>query len=189
MLKIVKSFLTIVAVAAIATGATGAYFNDSETVPGNTFQAGTLDLNLDPATPGNATPIVLSGIKPGDGVANENAFYKRWNLVNSGSLNVKYRVRAIVDPSQRNALYDELRLKMGEYSSGPSKNLGTTITLAQLESGIVVDTNVIPTASDTRNRTVWTRWYLPTSVGNSVQGLSVNFSIVFEAIQTNDMTW
>ena len=98
-------------------------------------------------------------LKPGDGLANESAFYKRWNLVNNGSLDLKYRVRAIVDPAQKNALYDQIRLKVGEYSSGLNKVLGTDITLSQLESGIVVDTNVIPTASDTRVRTVWTRTY------------------------------
>lgn len=46
MLKIAKSLLTIVAVAAIAVGSTGAYFSDSETVSGNTFTAGTLDLTV-----------------------------------------------------------------------------------------------------------------------------------------------
>lgn len=46
MLRIVKSLLTIVAVAAIAVGATGAVFSDEALVADNTFSAGTLDLKV-----------------------------------------------------------------------------------------------------------------------------------------------
>ena len=65
MIKIVKSLIVIVAVAALAVGATGAYFSDQATVAGNTFESGTLSLDLDPATTGNATPVIISNIKPG----------------------------------------------------------------------------------------------------------------------------
>ena len=45
MLKLAKSLLTILAVAAVAVGATGAYFSDAETVAGNNIQSGTFALN------------------------------------------------------------------------------------------------------------------------------------------------
>lgn len=47
MLRIVKSLLTIMVVAIVAVGATGAYFSDQVTSTGNTFTAGTLELNVD----------------------------------------------------------------------------------------------------------------------------------------------
>lgn len=47
MLKIIKSSLIVLSVIAIAAGATGAYFSDSETSNGNNFTSGNLDLNVD----------------------------------------------------------------------------------------------------------------------------------------------
>lgn len=47
MLKIIKSSLVVLSVIAIAAGATGAYFSDSETSNGNSFTSGNLDLNVD----------------------------------------------------------------------------------------------------------------------------------------------
>jgi len=46
MKRIILSLVTIVTVAAIATGATVAYFSDTETSNSNTFAAGTLDLDV-----------------------------------------------------------------------------------------------------------------------------------------------
>jgi len=46
MLRIAKSLLTIVAVAAIAVGSTGAYFSSSISNSGNSFATGTLALNV-----------------------------------------------------------------------------------------------------------------------------------------------
>jgi predicted ribosomally synthesized peptide with SipW-like signal peptide len=63
MIKILKSFVVIVAVAAVAVGATGAYFSDTETVAGNSFTAGSLDLQLGA---GNPIPFNLSDVLPGD---------------------------------------------------------------------------------------------------------------------------
>jgi len=188
MLRIVKSFLTIAVVAAIAVGATGAYFDSNVPVNGNDISTGTLTLALDPATPGNGAPVIIANMQPGDGEANE--LHHRWNLVNDGTLNLKYRIRAINTTAAGNDdLYSELRFKLGEYSSGPSKNLGTSLTLADLEAGILIDGNVIPTALDTRVRTVFVRPYLPSSVGNTVQGQTVSFDIIFEATQTNNPAW
>ena len=63
MIRIAKSLVTILAVAVIAVGATGAYFADTETSTGNTFTAGSLDLQL---APGNPIPFSLTDVLPGD---------------------------------------------------------------------------------------------------------------------------
>ncbi len=47
MKKIILSVAMIAAVAAVAIGATTAYFSDTETSTGNTFTAGALDLTID----------------------------------------------------------------------------------------------------------------------------------------------
>ncbi len=191
MKRILLSLAVIVGVASLAASATNAYFTSNPTVLGNSVTAGTLTFNLAPnsETPGNSSPVTISGMKPGDGLANENAFYHRWNLKNEGNLNLKYRVRIVVDPAQKNAFYNALKVKAGEYSSGPNKDLGSNLTLDQLEAGILVDSDVMPTASDTRVRTVFLRFYLPTTVGNEVQGLSTSFNVVFDATQTNNPGW
>lgn len=51
MIRIAKSLLIIVAVAVVAVGATGALFSDTEYVAGNTFAAGTLDLQVGSTNP------------------------------------------------------------------------------------------------------------------------------------------
>lgn len=52
-MKIIKSLITIVAVATIAAGATSAYFSDSATITDNTFTAGTLEIRV------NGQPSVM----------------------------------------------------------------------------------------------------------------------------------
>lgn len=77
--KILISLSVIGAVAAIAIGATVAYYNDTETSAGNTFTAGTLNLQV-----GNDDPTTRSyyaeDIKPGD----EDKDI--WTIQNTGSL-------------------------------------------------------------------------------------------------------
>lgn len=84
MKKIIVSLSIIAVVAAIAIGATTAYFSDTETSTGNTFTAGALDLQVDYTgyynTPVGSNPIVhwtlkdldaekffnFGDVKPGD---------------------------------------------------------------------------------------------------------------------------
>lgn len=57
-----KSLFTIIAVSVVAIGATMAVMFDTETVAGNTFTAGQLDLGLEEVT----MPFSVSDILPGD---------------------------------------------------------------------------------------------------------------------------
>jgi len=85
MKKILLSILTIGLVASVAFGATQALFSDTETSTGNTFTAGTLNLqvgNDDPTT----VHIVRSNIAPG---WSKNWM---WRLENTGSLDGKLSV-------------------------------------------------------------------------------------------------
>jgi len=80
MIRIAKSLVTILAVAVIAVGATGAYFSDTETSTGNTFTSGTLDLNVDGGNT-NVVKFTAANLRPG------NQPKGSWTLANVGSVN------------------------------------------------------------------------------------------------------
>lgn len=61
MKKILLSLAAIVFVGAAAAGATGAFFNDTETSTGNTFTAGAIDLKVDSTQHYNHMVCTLSG--------------------------------------------------------------------------------------------------------------------------------
>ena len=66
--------LTVVAlmVMGLVGGGTWAYFSDVETSAGNTFGAGTLDLQVDSENPWASAPISISNIAPGAASASTN---------------------------------------------------------------------------------------------------------------------
>jgi len=78
------SFLVIVLVAIAAGAGTVTYFSDTETSSGNTFTAGTLDLEV---TDSISFTITLSDLKPGF----DSGYYK-WCLKNVGTLPGKLSV-------------------------------------------------------------------------------------------------
>lgn len=67
MKKILLSVLTISLVGAVAIGATGAYFSDTETSTGNTFTAGTIDLMVNSENPWTTSGVIGGDVKPGEG--------------------------------------------------------------------------------------------------------------------------
>jgi len=64
--RILISLAIIGAVSAIVVGATTAYFSDTETSTGNTFSAGTLDLQVNDQNPWTSVAFNVSDVKPGD---------------------------------------------------------------------------------------------------------------------------
>lgn len=80
MLKILKSFIVIAAVASLATGATGAYFSDTEMSNDNSFTSGSLDLNVDGGNV-NVVKFNVANLKPGSQPTGS------WLLANVGSIN------------------------------------------------------------------------------------------------------
>lgn len=81
MLRIVKSFLTIAVVAAIAVGATGAYFSDSAVSENNMITAGSLDLQVDGEDGPLTQKFSATGVAPG-----YDSGYMKFCLANVGSL-------------------------------------------------------------------------------------------------------
>ena len=81
MKKILLSVLTIGMVSAVAFGATTAYFSDTETSTGNTFSAGTLDLDVDGNNGSNTVKFTVANMKPGSQQTG------KYTLNNVGSIN------------------------------------------------------------------------------------------------------
>ncbi len=69
MKKILISLSIVGAVAAIAIGATTAYFSDTETSTGNTIAAGTIDLAVNGQNPLTGKVIEIKDVKPSENVA------------------------------------------------------------------------------------------------------------------------
>jgi predicted ribosomally synthesized peptide with SipW-like signal peptide len=65
MKKILVSLMTIALVSALIGGGIYAYFSDVETSTGNTFTAGTLDLQVDSENPWTSTAVTVSDMEPG----------------------------------------------------------------------------------------------------------------------------
>jgi predicted ribosomally synthesized peptide with SipW-like signal peptide len=91
MKKILISLAIIGVVAAIAVGATVAYFSDTETSIGNTFTAGSLDLKLSndgqTYTDGVAATLTFSNMAPGSETGLANIYYK-----NAGTVSGKVKI-------------------------------------------------------------------------------------------------
>lgn len=79
MKKILLSIITVLLMVGMVTSATTAYFSDTETSTGNTFAAGTLDLNLDGGNT-NVVKFTVSNMKPGDSQTGT------WRVSNAGSI-------------------------------------------------------------------------------------------------------
>lgn len=65
MRKIITSSALLVLVMGSVAGLTAAYFSDNETSNGNTYSAGTLDLNVDGGNT-NVVKFTVANMKPGD---------------------------------------------------------------------------------------------------------------------------
>jgi predicted ribosomally synthesized peptide with SipW-like signal peptide len=80
MKRIIISLVLTLLVSAAAYSATMAYFSDNETSTGNTFTAGTLDLNVDGGNT-NVVKFTVSNMRPG------NQPKGKFTLANVGSIN------------------------------------------------------------------------------------------------------
>jgi len=99
MKKILTSLVMIVMVAAVATGATLAQYSDPETSNGNTFTAGTLDLNVDGVNT-NVVKFTVSNMHVG------SQSIGTWRLKNVGSVAGFLDLHNIAVTSQENGCLD-----------------------------------------------------------------------------------
>jgi predicted ribosomally synthesized peptide with SipW-like signal peptide len=205
MKKVLISLSIIGAVAAIAIGATVAYFSDIETSSGNTFTAGTLDLKVGGQDGSNVVHIVLDNIYPG-----WSKEY-RWTLKNAGTLdgilwfevtNIVNKDNGVIEPEQ--GAPDEDGTELGELGAKMTHKInffrpGTYFDASRPRDGSQTGPTITHWANI--NYLAGHKWYyenilkseeekdlcivlkLDSSVGNCVQGDSVEFDIVFHLDQ------
>jgi predicted ribosomally synthesized peptide with SipW-like signal peptide len=65
MKRILVSLMTMALIGALVTGGIYAYFSDTETSTGNTFTAGTLDLEVNDENPWTSTGVTVANMEPG----------------------------------------------------------------------------------------------------------------------------
>ena len=128
--------LTVVAlmVMGLVGGGTWAYFSDVETSTGNTFGAGTLDLEVDSENPWASAPISISNIAPGATSATTNI-----TATNIGSLagDLYVRISNYTDAGGDTSEPEQVK----EAEIGQTDNISTQLVLSVTGPGGAV-TNI-----------------------------------------------
>jgi predicted ribosomally synthesized peptide with SipW-like signal peptide len=198
--RILMSLMTIALVGALVGGGVYAYFSDTETSTGNTFTAGTLDLNLDGGNT-NVVKFTVGNVKPGDSGGGT------WTVANVGSIagyldlescNVTEAIGTTTDPelADEPTALDTTQLgnylmvhifvdanNNGVWDAGETDVLGTNAAPAAINTiAASYDLNVsLATSGGTNYITL--RWSVATATGNRIQGDSVTLNITFELQQ------
>jgi predicted ribosomally synthesized peptide with SipW-like signal peptide len=191
--------MTIVLVCALMGGGVYAYFSDTETSTGNTFTAGTLDLNLDGGNT-NVVKFTVGDVAPGD------SGNGTWTVSNVGSIDGYLDLESVgvsedVGTSTDPELVDEpthvdttqlgtyLMAHIfvdtnndGDWDSGETDIYGTNASPAAI-NGIAGSyaLNLSLAASGTNYITLC--WSVPASADNRIQGDSVTLDMTFELQQ------
>jgi predicted ribosomally synthesized peptide with SipW-like signal peptide len=194
--KIIAGLVSIAAVAAVAGGATIAYFSDVETSTANTFAAGTLALDFDGTTPAT---FAVSNIAPGSFAT------KYWKLENNGSLDGNIDIANVAkagteDGCKGGELTDDSDCAtdtIGELPASMDVKLFVDVDGDGLDSDDIViydgklgsinaefDTDLL--IGDGEEKTIGLYWIVPTSVDNKIQGDGATLSLNFVLDQVAD---
>ena len=202
MNRVLLSIMTIVLVCALIGGGVYAYFSDIETSTGNTFTAGTLDLNLDGGN-ANVVKFTVADVKPGDSGAGT------WTVANVGTIDGYLDLESIsVTEGAGTATDPEL---VDEPTHGDTNQLGNYL-LGHLfidtnndggwDTGEtdIFGTNAVPeeintisanyalnlSLAESATNYVTLAWSVPTATDNRIQGDNVTLNMTFELQQRTD---
>jgi predicted ribosomally synthesized peptide with SipW-like signal peptide len=188
MLRILKSLFVIVAVAAVATGATSAYFTDQEVVSGMTFTAGTLEIENSSDT--WMTHVSFTNLKPGDTI-------RKWvKLTNTGSLDVASLKVSAVNKSDSTDLLDQMRVSVYGQVNGfdqgiytPDWGNGQPVNswlnnIDLLGTAVYRDATAAHVMVNGKTDTIILDFKVPASLGDSYQGATASFDLQFDAQQS-----
>ncbi len=186
----------VLAISALVIGMTDALFTDSQSVGGNTFTTGTVDIA---ATPSSAV-LTASTMAPGDRVENS------LTVANDGSLELRYAIQRSATNADLKALRDALGLRIAVRGGGacnfPYYTTAGVVTSIGDDTEIYVGTGFpnaatntvgdIAPGSQTGDRTLAAATnevlcfsvVLPSTAGNSLQAASTTATFDFVAEQT-----
>ncbi len=163
-----------------------ALFTDSEAVGGNSFQAGTIDISVAPAT----AILTADPIMPGDTV-NGSAV-----VTNAGTAQLRYAITGFSTDADGLHLNTVLTVTIKELGTGCATFDGTTLFSGLVPTGTpATATNLVgdpATGADTddrslnsgANETLCFRANLPIGTGDAFQGAVTTMTFTFEAEQT-----
>ncbi len=199
MKRILISLMTIAVVGALIGGGIYAYFSDTETSTGNTFAAGTLDLNLDGGNI-NVVKFTVNDVKPGDSGGGT------WTVANVGnmdgyldleSISVSEDIGSTTDPELADEggpdtaqLGNYLMVHIfidannnGSWDAGETDIFGTNAAPAAI-NGIAGSYALdLSLAASGGTNYITLLWSVGTTVDNRIQGDSVTLDITFELQQ------
>lgn len=180
--------MVIAAVAAIATGATSAYFTDEEAISGMTFESGTLSISDTSET--WTKNVEFKNWQPGSTA-------RKWvTIKNDGSLNVDYLTVNAAEIAGDTDLLNAIKVSaVGRIVGGadgayftPDWTGGAKI-LPWMNNADMLDVAYYRTPAGVikpgESYTMSFDFTLPTTVGNELQNKSAVFNMVFHAEQSH----
>ena len=200
MKKIIGLTIAAVLIIGMVGGGTWAYFSDTETSDGNTFTAGTLDLNLDGGN-ANVVKFTVSDVKP------EDTGFGKWQVSNVGSIDGYLDLESIsYDGAVGTTTDSELDDETGEsdtpqlsnylmvhifvddnndgtWQTGETDIVGsnaTPIAISAMASSYDANVSLVAT---TGAETITLAWSVPATTDNRIQGDSVTLNMTFELQQ------
>lgn len=191
MKKILGLSIAIVLIIGLVAGGTWAYFSDIETTTGNTFSAGTVDIQVDGQNPWTAS-YTVEDIEPC------YTGYITFTVRNVGTSDVVVWKQLVVD-DQTGGAHPE-----SELADDPNNDLNNLASWTFYDLRIVGVKWIIPSANEVRFDNVNTCWiklgtlthnelmeveqsyHLRPETGNWAQGDVITFTINLLAVQTND---
>jgi predicted ribosomally synthesized peptide with SipW-like signal peptide len=192
--KILVSVMVIGLVAALAGAGLYAYFNDTETSTGNTFTAGTLDLDLS-AAEGSTVVLDVGPMAPGDEGSNT------WIATNVGSISGSLSLEVSDITNDDNGLTDpesevDTTGGAGEGELGDYLYVVLWVDLngnGEIDEGEVLyegDLNGmsgtysdVTTLGEDESVAIILEWSIDPEVGNIIQSDSASFDIEFSLVQ------
>jgi spore coat-associated protein N len=201
MKKILGLTVSALMVMGLVGSGTWAFFNDTETVTGNYFSAGTLDLDVNSSDDPTAV-FALSDVVPGD---TDNATI---TLYNAGSITGELDISITAVSNSENTSSNTEFQDLGGAALGASANLSLWLDIDNNDVISAGDLGLLPNGStydataglqynsiDAHNNMdvnpavasmasgdtykLWAEYYIDTSIGNEIQGDYVTFTIGF----------
>lgn len=189
MLRIIKSFFTILAVAAVAVGATSAYFTDSETINDMGFSTGTFSIN-DTSASWKKT-VTFSNLKPGDSI-------RKWvTITNDGTLPVDFLYVGTDNINDPDGLLGQIKVAVYAQVTGYDQGIYTPDwgngqpvnpwlnNIDVLGTAVYRDATAAKIMQPGESIKMPIDFKVPSTLDNSWQGKSATFDLTFKAEQSH----
>ena len=169
--RILISLMTIALVGALMGGGIFAYFSDAETSTGNTFTAGTLNLNLD----AGYLDLESCNVTEAIGTTTDPELADEPTSLDTTQLGNYLLVHMFVDANNN-----------GSWDAGETDILGTNAIPVAINT-IAASYNLnLSLAASGGTSYITLRWSVATATGNRIQGDSVTLNITFELQQRSE---